>query len=571
MPNRAMILAVLLLATPKTWALPRTLSWESVSSAFLIFNEVAPVDRTWLRMQAGESVSLSYDVGLKSSDLVRKDCHWESFKAENLNLSLKDLTLSYLEKCEEALRLPTWGWPESYYRTMFIRIKVSEHPYMRKVFLRLPNGYQQPGLLALKDTQVRRPLIIFRAGVFGNSIDIQAERHLIMQLFEQAPFNLLFLDSLTSPETVMWNQKYSVGGLDEGLQNYQIARQLLNPDEPLSRLISGIHLLGVSMGGHSLVMSLVLNQFNPKVFKSAMAFCPLIEFKKTFDQHRSTYVGYFFMNFWAYFRLGNLRDRIPNLSLTRFLTDTFKSISENYQGPLTDDGQVQFPNLPDFSIKNFDQGNDLSRMIPMIQDPVTVFSTQADSLVPFDINFASLKAQAEGKPNFNLIELPKGYHCTFPGSYDWDQFSAMVRDQFLLQEKSLSDRHEKMTISLASTTDEIPENAELQFSTSVGSNHILVQLKNRIGEILSSRVPIEQLDWATAKWVRTETESRALLRWARSQFAIQRAPHPELFWYRIKPEAVSGAEAKAKQAVEKSSEAAIKARPGKTQKSGPKL
>lgn len=541
------------------------------------------MDRTWLRMQAGESVALSYDVGLKSTEFVRKECYWETFKAQNLDLSTRQLTQNYLKKCEQALRLTTWGWPESFYRTMFIRIKVSEHPFMRKVFLRLPNGYQQPGLLALKDTQVRRPLIIFRAGVFGNSIDIQAERHLVMQLFEQAPFNLLFLDSLTSPETVMWNQKYSFGGLDEGLQNYQIAQQLLRPEEPMSKLISGIHLLGVSMGGHSVMMGMILNQFNPKVFKSAMAFCPLIEFKQTFDKHRSTYVGYFFMNFWAYFRLGNLRDRIPNLSLTRFLTDTFKHISQNYHGPLTDNGGVQFPNDPAFSVKNFDQGNDIAHLIPLIQEPVTVFSTQQDSLVPFHINFASLKQQAQDKPNFNLVDLPMGYHCTFPGSYDWDQFSAMVRDQFLLQEKSLGDRQEMMAMSLPATTDEIPENTDLTFTATVGSDYLLVQLKNRTGQTLTSRIPIEQLDWATSRWIRTETEARALIRWSRTHFSVKRSPHPELIWARIRPEGQLGTGSflgsgtgSSKQpstgsSARPSTKNSTKARPEKTQKSGPRL
>src|SRR5205085_1851106 len=106
-------------------------------------------------------------------------------------------------------------------RSLMISLPIEEHPFLRRVFLKLPNGFKLPGLLALKDTTARRPLIVFRAGIFGNSLDVMGERFLLIQIFEQSGFNVLMLDSLVSPEAIEMNTMYTAGGFDEGLQNYQ--------------------------------------------------------------------------------------------------------------------------------------------------------------------------------------------------------------------------------------------------------------------------------------------------------------------------------------------------------------
>lgn len=511
------------------------LSWDSLRSEFLVFNEVVAVDRTWLRMQAGESTLLSYDAGLENSHRVPRHCQWAEFKkARPATDLIKDLTKDYFRECEKSLDANQWGWIENYYRTMFVRIKVSEQPYFKRVLLRLPNGFQQPGLLALKDLRTKRPLIIFRAGIFGNSIDIQAERHLIMQLFEQGPFNLLFLDSLTSPESIKWNVRYSAGGLDEGLINYQIADRLTRLNEPISKVIGNIHLLGASMGGHSLWMALALNEVNKPLFKSAVAFCPLVEFEKTFREHQNNPVGFFFMNLWAYFRLGLLRDRVENLTVGRFLLDSFESVSRNYAGPLTDEGKVKYPLHEGFDSRRYFRGNDLGPLISSINIPVTVFSSLKDHLVPYDTNFRSLEKYTEGKSNFSLITLHEGAHCTNPGAYDWNEFSTMVKEQFLAQEPDLLKRGKKIAHPLPVLSYEIPENADLHFKAFVGSDHLIVSILNREAVAFPVQIPIQKLDWGTSDRIRSESEARALIRWARSNMSIEMSPAAQIVWTNLK-------------------------------------
>lgn len=526
--------AKILLFSLLSWGASNPLDWSRVASDFVILNDVVPVDRTWLRMQAGESVALGYDAGLVANDHVPVDCRWERFKHDHRDLEISVLTSKYLESCESQIRSQSWGWWEDYYRTMFVRLKISEHPYLRRVFLRLPNGYQQPALLALKDTTTRRPLIIFRAGIFGNSVDIQAERHLIMQLFEQGPFNLLFLDSATSPETVRWNTVNTAGGLDEGLQNYQIAERLLRPSEPLSKLIDGIHLLGISMGGHSLWMTLALNQVNKPLFKSAVAFCPLVQFEKTFLEHQSHPVDFFLMNFWAYMRLAALRDRWPGLSVGNFLMDAFHILARSYKGPITDDGKVLFPLVEGFRKDDYFSGNNLLPLIRTIRVPVTVFSSEIETLVPYDLNYKVLEREVSGLPNFHLFALPTGFHCTFPGAYDWDQFSMMVKDQYLERLPELRHRYNQGSVALPVAAAEIPNMPLLSVQAVHGGRTVDVSFQSTTGITVMQQIPIGQLDWGTADYIRSESEARALIRWTRNNLRVEREPAPRFVWDRLK-------------------------------------
>lgn len=508
--------------------------WDALRSDFLVFNEVVPVDRSWLRMQAGESTLLSYDVGLEPGTQVPSECRWQRFREAHPGQTIEEVTQNYFKECEKKIERPSLGWIDNYYRTMFVRLKVSEQPYLKRVLLRLPNGFQQPGLLAVKDLKTRRPLIIFRAGIFGNSIDIQAERHMIVQLFEQGPFNLLFLDSATSPETIKWNVRYSAGGLDEGLQNYQIAERLVRPQEPISKLIGGIHLLGVSMGGHSLWMTLALNQLNRPLFKSAVAFCPLVEFEKTFRGHQENAVSFFFMNLWAYLRLELLRERVAHLSFYRFLLDSFESVSKSYAGPLTDDGTLKFPAIEGFKKENYFQGNNLVPLIPLIQVPVTVFSSVKDHLVPFETNFRALETVTQGRSNFNLIRLHEGAHCTNPGVYDWNEFSEAFKDQFVSREPDLYRSAQKIAHPLPLFSGELSENTEIYIRANVGSDHLNLSLLNENKVIVITQVPISKLDWGTSDRIRSESEARALIRWARANMVLEIAPAPQIVWRNLK-------------------------------------
>lgn len=98
--------------------------------------------------------------------------------------------------------------------------------------------------------------------MFGTSEEFKPERFIFMMLFEQSPFNVLVLDNATGPDYLAMNSKPSIGGFSEGLQNMWIAKTLTDPTEPLSQIIESLHMVGMSLGGHGVLFSSLLNEFN---------------------------------------------------------------------------------------------------------------------------------------------------------------------------------------------------------------------------------------------------------------------------------------------------------------------
>lgn len=506
-----------------------TSDWMKVfASPFLEFNtsglsqQLAPI--RWIY----ESPFLTFEADF-NDDHVPDECRFRNFQILHaahagaiVSPRGEDLTAAYLRQCEEKISTGPKDLLRNLYRTLFIRFAVDSHPYVKRVILNLPNGYKLPGLIGLKDATHKRPWVILRAGIFGNSIDLQAERFMLLQLFEQGPFNVLFLDSLSSPETIRLNEKLAVGGLDEGLQNYQVARQLLSPQEGLNRLVSDVHMMAISMGGHGLWMAMLLNEVNPPVFKSAVAMCPLVQFKKTFTGLETNPVSFFMMNIYASFRMPLLMKRIPNIRRSQFLTDAFKYVHDNFKGPVTDDGKVRFP--VDFPKDDFDRGNDLLPWIKDIKHPISIFATRRDDLVPFALNTAVLTDYAQEASAIRLYPLTESFHCSLPGAYSWNEMSALLKSQFLRNNQAADFRRIYWPVANLQVGQQI--NERLGFELGTGDEYLVVKVNTGSKTQTDPRselriqIPIGALAWGTERQVRNETEARILMRYAAQNITL---------------------------------------------------
>ncbi|MBX3018683.1 MAG: hypothetical protein KF767_12390 [Bdellovibrionaceae bacterium] len=488
-----------------------------------------------------ESPWLTFDAGL-DDEKISAACEFRNFEAiygahgaaETAagGQALVDLTADYLAKCEKEIATGPKDLARNLYRTLFIRFAVENNPYFRRVIFNLPNGYRQPGLIALKDDKHRRPWLILRAGILGNSVDIQAERFILLQLFEQGPFNVIFLDSMTSAETIKLNEKLSVGGLDEGLQNYQIARRLKDPAEPLSRLVGDIHLMALSMGGHGLFMAMILNELNPPVFKSAVGLCPMVQFQETFSGHERSPLSFLGMNLYASFRMSPLMKRIPNIRRSWFLPDAFAYVRDGYQGPLTDDGSVKFPEgLPK---ADFLRGNVLLPYIKTIRHPVSVFATKKDDLVPFAINTGMLMELPEKNPDVRIYPLEESFHCSFPGAYSWAQMGELLKAQFFgarsLESGVPGFRRQTWPVPQLESGQVV--NAKVKFELRDQDQFLTAKITTAEGTEVATQIPIDALAWGTIGRVRNETEARTLARWAQQNIHLSATEdgHLALAW-----------------------------------------
>lgn len=489
-----------------------------------------------------QSPMFSFEAGLQNEP-VSAECQFDQFRLIEAahSRTIDDLTTAYLQKCEGAIQTGHRDFFRNLYRTLFLQLDVNNHPYLRRVVLHLPNGYRLPALVAMKDSRSRRPWVLLRAGIYGNSIDVQAERFMVMQMFEDGPFNVLMLDSLTSPETLRLNDKLTVGGLDEGLQNYQVAARMQSPQEPLSRLVSEVHLMAMSMGGHGLLMAMALNEVNPPVFRDALALCPLVQMEKTFADHAENPAWYAAVNLYSSLRMWPLAEKVPGIHRLSFMPEALTYVREHYRGPVTDDGTVRFPSGLDKT--NFSTGNDVLPLLGQIHRPVAVFATEKDMLVPYKLNAAVLRDHAAGNPKIQVHTLREGFHCTLPGAYSWDQVSNLFRAQLMREWKQdLPPGFHRLYWPLPQLQMGQLISNQLRFHLAPGDENLTVDIQSAEGgsgraadkgtPVATVQIPIQALTWQVEKRVRNQVEAATLIHFVRHNLHLSVNPqgHPALMW-----------------------------------------
>lgn len=328
---------------------------------------------------------------------------------------------------------------------MTIQLEPGRHPFARHVMMELPGGVRLKGLLGLKGDGKKRPLVILRLGIFSNSEEFFPERYLFMQLFEESPFNILILESLSGSEFSQNNHKISVGGFEEGRQNYWIAKKLKNTSEPLSQLIGSIHMVGVSLGGHGVFYSAILNEKatavkgnsrQSKPIDSFLAFCPLVNLKETFEFHKKNKWSYQLMNAWAQQRLPHLFQIYPTLHSQDMIFDLLNILNKKPYQSLMPDSSLEEEKTEDEDVSNKDffARNDYFSELDKINTPFYVIANLKDPIVPYKLNAERLKALK----NISLITLESGYHCSLPIAYDWHLMSKMYHNHLIKMSKDFS-------------------------------------------------------------------------------------------------------------------------------------
>lgn len=361
-------------------------------------------------------------------------CDPDQYRKEFLQLppnlkAQRDYLQDYLNRCKEVLETGSKAFVTNAYKTFMLKLDPSQHPQARHVMFELPNGVHVKGFFAWKGDEKKRPLVIFRAGLFSNSQEFFPERFLFIQLFEQSDYNFLLLESTTGPEYLRNNQKISMGGFDEGIQNIQIAKMIRRAPGAWRKIVSDIHMVALSMGGHGLFVAAMLNELNGAPFKKFLGLCPLVNFQQTFQAHQKS--GYFMkpLNFWASYRLDFLKDRVQGLHKWTFIDQVLNYQVQTYQGPASWDADIILPAWVKSRKNDFWYVNDFWPHYSSGKSPVLVLATKKDPIVPFELNAQRI---LEGTQPGNLsqtqvVTFEQGYHCSLPGAYDWNQTATILQ------------------------------------------------------------------------------------------------------------------------------------------------
>lgn len=304
------------------------------------------------------------------------------------------------------------------------------HPFGRHVLFNLPTDRPKQvrlkGFLLLKPGAEKRPLVIYRAGVFSTTHQAVAERFIIMQFFDSMPYHLLMLESTSGDEFMRRNGPVALAGLEEGLQNYFIA-SYLQTKSTVAEKVSQVFLTGISMGGHGLLWSYLLNDWalKPKI-SSFVALCPLVQLEASLAFHSRQF--YFpIVNHWSAHRLDTLLKTWPDLTKDNFIPASLDRLSQSYTSPLLKMNWSEFDTPVNFQEQMKAKDNLFWRLSDAKDfwsslkknSPLLVLSTEQDPLVPFDINAAVFRDQMQKSPATVFLQASQGIHCSLSASYDY--------------------------------------------------------------------------------------------------------------------------------------------------------
>ena len=439
------------------------------------------------------------------------------------------LMQKYFRDCETEIETGSNGYLRNVIGILTIKYRVHEHPFLRRVVLNMPGNVKLKAILGLKGDMKARPMVVVRLGVFSNIENFKPERSWIMTMFEQSPFNILIVENMTSTEFIQNNVKVSFGGYDEGIQNIHIARLLSNPDEPISRLVDSVHMFGISLGGHGVLFSSLLNKYNSvpnhPLIRSFTALCPVVDLRKT--MHVLTQEGTFskLADFWGRNRLRGLETHLPRINeykMFGYMDKALEELVRSFKGGLSYNSTVKLPpGMMDSD--HFWELNDFWKYYRQVKEPVVIFANDRDPVVPYAINSELLKNKTikVDSQNLSVIDLPKGVHCTLPIPYDWASLTSILSSYILSHSVHFKMQENVIPIALQGPDwDRVKASEVLRFRVKKprAKSHfaqITIDIKDTDGDTktLGWNMSLESLDFKFLNPSLTNSEREMIVRW----------------------------------------------------------
>lgn len=384
------------------------------------------------------------DWNLTENLLTLDDCSQNHFSKVLTNSSHLQIDIkSAWENCERKWRLNEFSPLTHAQQILRTQFESALLPSVRMLTWTLDNKIKIRGFLFLKGAQ-KRPLVIVRPGVFSHLKTSMAEKFILMQLFEEGPFHVMFLPGNTSQDYILDNHNFAINGDSEGKETFEILKIINSNKEPLNQWITQIHFVGISMGGQGLLKTLLLinesdelknkNQFIGK----SILLCPLIDLPSTLKHHNENWFYSKIIDFWFFFRLNSLKSALgltQNNSLFNFKKNLIQRHLTNTSHPL------QESNLPNIT-KSF-----LKKLTTLDFKKILLITTKVDPVIPPDINFQIL-SRLEEQLHLDLrpVILPRGFHCSLSSSYQWNPISTTLRG--FLEPQSLNANHPTQSFKL---------------------------------------------------------------------------------------------------------------------------
>ena len=308
------------------------------------------------------------------------------------------------------------------------------------------------GIIGLKSG--KRPLVIFKGGVYANAQDDGVLKNFFMHLFEESPFHVLYLANVTGTEYMKANASVALGGMDEGRQIIKIV-EMLNEDPKYKDLIEDVHVVGVSLGSHGVLYSSLYNSFNNSEhkIKSATALCPVVNLQPTIKSVFKVSVAGIYYALLTSQAFREVYKYVPILQ--EYLNPTgLWSQSEMYHASTqaafwnyktrTEEIPLDFAPFEGRKVSSLDdlwELNNFVRQAHLVTTPTLLVHSRDDFLVQSSFNSDDLLAQTKNQnSHIGIVEFQNGAHCGLNVATGWGTISSMLRS-FILKHSNYKEEH----------------------------------------------------------------------------------------------------------------------------------
>lgn len=376
---------------------------------------------------------------------VPPDCHPDQFKLSVLNQyqtanQYSNLVTAYFERCSPYLvNGNLTGFP-GLAKFAMTEYQLEENPQISKQTLILSDGSRIESYIGVKDLTTPRPWVIAKCGVFCDVTSSPSSLNYIINLFDQSPFNVIFLSNRTGNDHIRLNSSLTIGGFYEVYDYYDIA-QWLKFDSPYKQTVESMHALGMSLGGSAaLAVSHLSSHYRSRdgkpLFNSTTAICPVVNLQPTLkDMYADTFKGRMFTRMtWKYLKeaapyLHDAQDYLaqkdppPAKQFPAMISDIVFRYGRKWDQQMPPGRNVRIPtSIEDLLSRT--QFSDDSRT-PDI--PTFIWASHDDQVVSFSLNTDTILNLRDHITSQGAVGLEYGDHCGFATSYGFSPTTAVMQ------------------------------------------------------------------------------------------------------------------------------------------------
>lgn len=397
---------------------------------------------------------------------VPPDCHPQEFQRrallnfENAH-QYSQFVQAYFNRCGNFLTEGNSRGIHALLKFAMTEYDLSQNPQIKKEDLSLSDGSKVEAYIGIKDLKTVRPWVIVKCGVFCDITSSASSLNFVINLFDQSPFNAIFLSNHTGNTNIKLNGALTLGGFYEVYDLYDIAHWL-KYQSPYRDTVDSVHATGVSLGGSaamavSHLSSLYRSREGRPIFSSTTAVCPVVNLGPTLkDMYSNTTKGKLFTRLtWKY-----LKDASPYLlDAQDYLSAKNPPTAEKFPLMLSDivlryGTRWERTSPPGRSsattpgtINELMQLNHFSLKTPRLEVPTLAWGSHDDHVVSFDLNTKTLLESSEQGPDQGAVGVNFGDHCGFDTTYGFSATTAVLQSFILNNSPNFKSRRHQRSIA----------------------------------------------------------------------------------------------------------------------------